>query len=101
MITLRQKSAKIINYTPEEIVFKSDKFVNLSNVDRLRDYKNKREYYNFKNNSLKNKRLKSAINDNINNDDVFFYAEDKVEKNMKVPNYMNPQKRIDYSSENW
>ena len=97
---LRQKSAKIINYTPEEIVFKSDKFVNLSNVDRLRDYKNKREYYNFKNNSLKNKRLKSAINDNINNDDVFFYAEDKVEKNMKVPNYMNPQKRIDYSINN-
>ena len=40
---LKQKSSKIINYTPEEIVFKSDKFVNLSNVDRLRDYKKKNE----------------------------------------------------------
>ena len=96
---LKQKSSKIINYTPEEIVFKSDKFVNLSNVDRLRDYKKKREYYNF-NNSLKNKRLKSAINNNINNDNLFFYADDNNGKSMKLPNYMNPQKRIDYSINN-
>ncbi len=97
---LKQKSAKIINYTPEDNIYKADKYINLSNVDRLRDYKKKREYYNLKNNSFKYKRLKSAVSNNINNDDAFFYEDEKDGKNMKLPNYMNPQKRIDYSINN-
>ena len=94
---LRQKSSRIINYTPDDNIYKLDKFINLKNNDRLRDYKNKREYYTE--NVFKKKRLKSAIN-NINNEDLFFYEENKVEKSMKVPNYMNPQKRISYSINN-
>ena len=94
---LRQKSSRIINYTPDDNIYKLDKFINLKNTDRLRDYKNKREHYTE--NVFKTKRLKSAIN-NINNEDLFFYEENKVEKSMKVPNYMNPQKRISYSINN-
>ena len=94
---LRQKSSRIINYTPDDNIYKLDKFINLKNTDRLRDYKHKREYYTE--NVFKTKRLKSAIN-NLNNDELFFYEENKVEKSMKVPNYMNPQKRISYSINN-
>lgn len=131
---LRQKSAKILNYIPEDNVYITVKYEKQSKLDRLNNYRKNREmfydkynnnkYNNFNNeerrNYIKNMKKRKPMGQfelesyfrqtQFNNrrnekklikkyglyNDVY----DRIKVTNKMPNFMDPSKRIKYSSLN-
>ena len=117
---IRQTAPRAIGYIPDDDVYISVKYEKQSKLDRLKQYKKKREInqekINFINSMKKRKPLgkiklenmarvaafnkeketKSLLNKyGINSD---FY--DNIKVTSRMPNYMDPSKRIQYSAFN-
>ena len=117
---IRQPAPRAIGYIPDDDVYISVKYEKQSKLDRLKQYKKKREInqekINFINSMKKRKPLgkiklenmarvaafnkeketKSLLNKyGINSD---FY--DNIKVTSRMPNYMDPSKRIQYSAFN-
>ena len=114
---LRQKSARVLNYFPNDDVYITVKYEKQSKLDRLKNYRNNQEINAERLNYINNMKKRKPKNDSdydinfrqtqfdfkknqknllnkygINSD---FY--DRIKVTNKRPNFMDPSKRIKYS----